>query len=438
MSNGLLRKRIQLGLIHVAVAMTLVPINSTLNRVMIKELAVSAALVAVLASLPYLFSPIQVAIGAFSDRNPIWGLKRTPYILLGLLLCVAGVVVSPHVAFLIARSFWAGVAVGVIAFCAWGMGYNLAAVSYLSLASELSGERERGRTIAVMFVMMITGIIFTAVTLSHLVDPYTQQALVHSFRIIGGAAMLLGILGLIKLEIPADHPGSKSVRYSWRQMIDTILGNQQAARFFWYLIILLAAILGQDVLLEPYAAEAFNMSVKATTRITSIWGVCVLSGLVIAGWLETRIAKKKTAAVGGWLATIGFIQITISGALVSLIGFYVGLILLGLGTGLSTVANLSLMLDMTMEGQVGLFVGAWGMANAISRLIGSILGGTVRDLVKHLSGNPVIAYGVVFAIMVVFLLISLFMLRLIDVDDFRAKAQKKSILERAALATDAS
>ena len=58
-------KRLQLGLIHVAVAMTLVPINSTLNRVMIKELALSATLVAILASLPYLFAPmhhIQTAI----------------------------------------------------------------------------------------------------------------------------------------------------------------------------------------------------------------------------------------------------------------------------------------------------------------------------------------------------------------------------------------
>ncbi len=66
----MLRKRIQLGLIHVAVAMTLVPINSTLNRIMINELAISAALVAVLASLPYLFSPIQVAIGAFQIDIP--------------------------------------------------------------------------------------------------------------------------------------------------------------------------------------------------------------------------------------------------------------------------------------------------------------------------------------------------------------------------------
>ena len=145
----MLRKRFQLGLIHVAVAMTLVPINSTLNRVMIKELAISATLVAIMASLPYLFSPIQVAIGSYSDRHPILRLYRTPYILIGLLLCVAGVVIAPQIAFLLAENFWLGLLAGVLAFGAWGMGYNLAAVSYLSLASELSGEKGRGRTIAV-------------------------------------------------------------------------------------------------------------------------------------------------------------------------------------------------------------------------------------------------------------------------------------------------
>ena len=74
------RQRFQLGLLHVAVAMTAVPVDSTLNRVMIKELALSATLVAVLVTLPYLFSPIQVAIGSFADRNPIFGRRRNPYI----------------------------------------------------------------------------------------------------------------------------------------------------------------------------------------------------------------------------------------------------------------------------------------------------------------------------------------------------------------------
>jgi len=199
-------KRLQLGLIHVAIAMTLVPINSTLNRVMIKELSISATLVAILASLPYLFAPIQVAIGSYSDHHPILGLRRTPYILTGLILCVVGLLASPYVAFLMAENFTLGVLVGVLAFGAWGIGYNLSSVSYLSLASEISGENGRGKTIATMWFMMITSIIITAIGLSRLVDPYTPEALIRAFGYVAAAALLLGLIGLIGLEPRAALP----------------------------------------------------------------------------------------------------------------------------------------------------------------------------------------------------------------------------------------
>ena len=122
-------KRIQISFIHVAVAMRLVPINSTLNRVMIKELALSATLVAVLAVLPYLFAPIQVAIGSYADRHPILGYRRSPYILLGLLLNVAGLAIAPFVVFVMPENFWLGLFLSMLVFGAWGMGYNFAAVS---------------------------------------------------------------------------------------------------------------------------------------------------------------------------------------------------------------------------------------------------------------------------------------------------------------------
>jgi BCD family chlorophyll transporter-like MFS transporter len=167
---------------------------------MIKELAISATLVALLASLPYLFSPIQVAIGSFSDRHPVLGYRRSPYILVGLLLCVLGVTIAPLAAFQMGESLPAGIGLGILAFGAWGMGFNFATVSYLSLASEISGERGRGRTIAVMFFMMITSIIFTAIGLSRMVDPYTPQALVRAFWVVGLAALFLGLVGLVRLE----------------------------------------------------------------------------------------------------------------------------------------------------------------------------------------------------------------------------------------------
>jgi BCD family chlorophyll transporter-like MFS transporter len=434
----MIRKRLQLGLIHVAVAMTLVPINSTLNRVMIKELGISATLVALFVSLPYLFSPTQIAIGSYADHHPWWGRRRTPYILLGLLLCVGGAILSPYAAFVLAADRQAGLVLCILAFGAWGMGYNLAAVSYLSLASELSGEKGRARTIATMWFMMIVSIILTAVAVSRIVDPFSPAALVRAFWLVGATALLLGVIGLIRLEerfVPGDTQTPK--RYSWATLLRMITGNRQATLFFCYLILLLAAILGQDILLEPFGGEAFGMTVTATTRITAVWGVCFLVALLAASTLEGRLGKRNVARLGAWGALIGLVFIALSGLLTRQDVFYGGVVLLGLGSGLSTVANLSLMLDMTTAGNVGLFIGAWGVSSALARWMGSIMGGAVRDIVTHLANNPVAGYVIVFFIEALLLFISLLLLRQVDVEAFRQQADQQTVVERASLMGEA-
>jgi MFS transporter, BCD family, chlorophyll transporter len=436
-------KSIQLGLIHAAVAMTLVPINSTLNRVMIKELALSATLVALLASLPYLFSPIQVVIGSFSDRHPIWGWRRTPYIALGLILCVAGVITAPYAAYLMGDNFWLGLGLGVLTFGAWGMGYNFAAVSYLSLATEISGPKGRSRTISVMFFMMILTIILTSVGLSRLLEPYSDAVLIEAFLLVGLAALLMGVLGLIGLENRRfkNLPSAQTApvveeRYSFSAVLRTVRGNSQVILFFWYLILMLVAILGQDILLEPFAAEAFGLPVEATTQITSIWGGCFLITLILTGILERKVLKRNLARGGGLGGITAFLLISASGLLANLPLFYLGVIVLGLATGLSTVSNLSLMLDMTVVGSEGLFMGAWGIANAYSRLVGALMSGALRDLSTRLFDNLLIGYIIVFLLEAFMLLASLVLLSKIDVSAFQRKASAMAVVERASLAGD--
>jgi BCD family chlorophyll transporter-like MFS transporter len=92
---------------------------------------------------------------------------------------------------------------------------------------------------------------------------------------------------------------------------------------------------------------------------------------------------------------------------------------------------------MTVAGQVGLFIGAWGMANAISRMIGSVLGGVGRDIVTNMTGNSILGYILVFGIMAGFMLITLVMLVRINVDAFKRSETQDPIVERAALASDA-
>lgn len=431
-------KRFQLGLIHVAVAMTLVPINSALNRVMIFDLGISKTLVSLLAVLPYLFSPIQVAIGSFSDRHPILGLRRTPYILTGLVLCVVGLVISPQVAYLIHDNFTLGILAGLLAFGAWGMGYNLSAVSYLSLASELSGEKERGKTVATMFFMMVIGLIATGISLSRMLTVYTPETLSNAFNIIGASALALGLLGLIKLEphFSSSSSNAPTESYTVKQMVTAITSNPVAKIFFVYLLLLLAAILGQDVLLEPFGAQAFGMTVEQTSRIVSITGTFTLIAFIIAAAVERRIPKKVVAQSGNIGALVGFLLIVLSGFMRSIHIFYLGIMLLGFGTGISTIANLSLMFDLTVEGKVGLYIGAWGFSNGLSRLMGILLAGVVADSATKITGQPMNGYLVVFGIEALMLFIAAIMLTRIDVQTFKNKVEEPSFADKIALASD--
>jgi MFS transporter, BCD family, chlorophyll transporter len=431
-------KRLQIALVHTAVAITLVPINSTLNRVMIHDLGFSKTLFTLLAIFPYLLSPIQVAIGSFSDRNPILGYRRTPYILAGLILCVVGLAVAPQVAVLLTENFNVGILVGILAFGAWGMGYNLSAVSYFSLATELSGKKGRGATIATMFFMMVIGLIATGITLSRLVPTYTPETLARAFNIIAASALTLGLLGLIKLEPHSRDSASASASetYTVKEMTTAITANPVAKIFFIYLLLLLAAILGQDVLLEPFGAQAFGMTIEATSRIVSITGTFTLVAFIVAGFMEGRVPKKVIAQIGNLGALAGFLLIILSGITSNLSLFYIGITLLGFGTGISTVANLSLMFELTVPEKVGLYIGAWGFSNGLSRLTGLLLAGVIADLATQFTGNVLNGYLIVFALEALMLLIAAFMLSRIDVNAFQKRAHEPSFMEKVALTAE--
>jgi BCD family chlorophyll transporter-like MFS transporter len=431
-------KRLQLGLIHAAVAITLVPINSTLNRILIEDQGLAATLVVLLFSPPYLFSFVQVAVGSFSDRYPLFGLRRTPYIVAGLILCVAGLMLAAQVARMLPENFWVGLGLGVVTFGAWGMGFNLATVSYFSLASEISGEQGRSKTTATMFFMMIVFIIGTAATLSRMLEDYTPDLLQGAFMTVALIALGMGVLGLLGLEKRVGRIANPAYeeRYSLKTIVREIRSNRQVALFFVYLMLMLAAVLGQDVLLEPFAARAFDLPVSATTRITSVWGTCYLLSLVVAGMLEGRVSKWTVARMASWLGAVAFGVVAVSAFAGGKNLFYFGVVLLGLATGPATVSNLSLMLDMTVPGKVGLFIGAWGSASAFARLLGAVITAIFRDLARLAPNSAVIGYAAGFVLLGVFLVISLIILRQIDVKAFQKGGGERptSVIERAALA----
>jgi BCD family chlorophyll transporter-like MFS transporter len=206
--------------------------------------------------------------------------------------------------------------------------------------------------------------------------------------------------------------------------------------FFLYLLLLLAAILGQDVLLEPFAAQAFGMTVEQTSRIVSITNTFTLLAFIIAGILDGRVKKKYVAQTGNLGALLGFLIIVASGMTASASAFYAGITLLGFGTGISTIANLSLMFDLTVPEKVGLYIGAWGFSNGLSRLVGLLMAGVVADLATQLTGDALHGYLVVFGIEAAMMFAAAIMLYRIDVAAFQKQAHEPAFLDKVAVVAD--
>jgi BCD family chlorophyll transporter-like MFS transporter len=84
------------------------------------------------------------------------------------------------------------------------------------------------------------------------------------------------------------------------------------------------------------------------------------------------------------------------------------------------------MLDLTLPEVAGTFVGVWGLAQALSRALGKVVGGGLLDVGRLLSGsavghspNPFPAYALVLGVEFVVALGALLLLDRVNVHQFR-------------------
>ena len=427
----------QLTLVHVGVSITVVPVTSTLNRVMIADMQMPVTLVAVLVALPYLLSPLQVFLGNWSDHHPAADYHRTPWILLGGLVAATGSYFTVHVAYLLDSNFMLGLGAAVVVFCLWGAGINAASVSYLSLVTDLADEDGRSRAVSIMWTAMIAATIVTAYALSRMLATFSKETLYAAFGSIWLVSVIFVLVGSYRIEPRASERAARPANSADDplQVLRLLALNPQARRFFVYLMIVLISIHAQDVVLEPFGAKALGMSVAATSRLTSIWGTGIFITLLAGIIFVKRWGKRTGANVGAYVTAVAFAFIIASGLLGQSNLFLGSVFLLGLGGGLMTVSNLSFMLDMTVPQAAGLYIGAWSVANFAGQAIGNVISGLLYDLFFWLTGNPLMGYSAVFSLEIAGLLLAVWLFRSISVELFRRQAEVR-LHTVLALATD--
>jgi BCD family chlorophyll transporter-like MFS transporter len=392
-----LRRLLRLSLFQVSVGMATVLLIGTLNRVMIVELGVAAWLVSLMVALPLIFAPFRALVGFRSDTHrSVLGWKRVPYIWMGTLIQFGGLAILPFALILLSGDShgpaWIGHAGAALAFLLVGAGLQTTQTAGLALATDLAPQESRPKVVALMYVMLLLGMVFSGLLFGALLADFSQIRLIRVVQGAGVATIVLNVLALWKQE--SRNPNLESLaapRPAFRDSWAEFTRNHGAKRFLVALGFGTAAFNMQDIILEPYGAQVLQLSVSATTTLTAMLAGGAMAAFALAASLLARGAEPlRLAAYGTLVGVLAFAAVIFAAPLDSPTLFRVGATFIGFGGGLFSVGTLTAAMGLERRDRSGLALGAWGAVQASSAGVAVALGGAMRDAVAELAAQGVL------------------------------------------------
>ncbi len=423
-----LSRLLRLSLFQVSVGMAMVLLIGTLNRVLIVELSVPAWLVSLMVGLPLVFAPFRAFIGFRSDNHiSALGWKRVPYIWMGTLLQFGGLAIMPFALLILSGDthgpLWIGQFASAFAFLLVGAGLQTTQTAGLALATDLATEESRPSVVAMMYVMLLVGMVAAGLAFGRLLGNFSEIRLI---QVIQGAAvvtMVLNLLALWKQEARLGQPRSAVARVvvrstvKFRESWAEFTRHSRAIRFLVTVGLGTAAFNMQDIVLEPYGGEILHLPVAATTTLTAMLAGGMLAAFCLAArFLVHGADPYRLAAYGAVLGLFAFAAVMFAAPMASPLLFRLGVLTIGFGGGFFSVGTLAGAMARERNGESGLALGAWGAVQATSAGLAIAFGGAIRDgvasLATHGSLGPVLSgtatgYAAVYQIEIVLLFATL-------------------------------
>jgi BCD family chlorophyll transporter-like MFS transporter len=405
-----LPRLLRLSLFQAAIGMTMALLVGTLNRVMIVDLGVPAWWVALSVGLPLVFAPLRALIGYRSDTHPsALGLKRLPELWRGNLLMFGGLAVMPFALLLLSDppegSVWAGRLGAALAFLLVGAGMQITQTAGLALASDVTPDDKRPRVVALLYSMLLVGMVVGSGLLGWLLVDFTPMRLI---QVVQGAAVLVVVLNLTSLWKQEARQSRRGAREpdgfsrNWKRL----MALPKMRRFLWTVGLGTAAFSMQDIVLEPFGGEVLHLGVGLTSSLTALSAGGALFAFVLSARLNARgMDSCRLAALGALLGLPAFACVIFSAPLESANLFRFGACLIGFASGLFSVGMLMTAMAFPERELTGMVMGAWGAVQATAAGAAMALGGVLRDTVGGLAtsgwlgvplNSPATGYSFVF------------------------------------------
>ena len=389
---------VRLGLIQMALGAIVVLTTSTLNRLMVVELALPAVLPGLLVALHY---GIQITRPNWGYRSDT-GNSRTRWIVLGMACLALGGLLASYGVVLLGSSFGLGLLLSVLAYALIGLGVGASGTSLLALLATGTAPSRRAAAATITWLMMIAGIAITAGTVGAFLDPYTPELLMRIVMIVVGSAFVMTCLAIWGIE--------KKTSFAVREADDTPfmeglkeVWSEPAARLFTIFVFLsMTAYFMQELILEPYAGFVFNFTPGQSTSLSGAQNGGVFVGMLTVGIAASGLkigALRSWVVAGCLLSALSLGAIAILGQIGNAGLFTPAVVALGFSNGMFAVAAIGSMMQLAGEGRSkreGTRMGLWGAAQAIAAGFGGLMGALFVDVARAVLANDATAFGSVF------------------------------------------
>ena len=387
---------VRLGFVQMALGAIVVLTTSTLNRVMVVELALPAILPGLLVGLHYGIQLTRPHWGFYSDA----GGRRTRWIIGGMVALATGAFLAAVALPVFPQSFLAGLLLSILAYAMIGLGVGASGTSMLALLATTTRPDRRAAAATITWLMMIFGIAATAGIVGQLIDPYTPAKLIRivgSVCAIATAITALAVWGierkLIAVREPDPTPFMEGLREVW--------GERKARNFTIFVFLSMTAYFMQELILEPYAGLVFAFTPGQSTSLSGAQNGGVFIGMLTVGIMATGL---KIGALRTWVMT-GCLGSALALGGIAFLGpmgpgapLLPAVVTLGFFNGMFAVAAIGSMMALAADGaerREGTRMGLWGAAQAIAAGFGGLMGAALVDLLRS-SLPDTQAFGSVF------------------------------------------
>lgn len=397
---------VRLGLVQVALGSIVAITNSTLNRVMVVELALLATLPGALVAMHYAVQALRPRWGYGSDI----GGRRTPWIIGGMAVLAAGGICAAASTVVMSASVWLGIAASVLAYLLIGIGVGACGTNLLALLATRVAPQRRPAAAAVVWLMMIAGIVVTSKTVGAMLDPFSFSRLVAVTAGVCAIAFLLTVIATWKLEGAtfAKPVASASTEPPppFSQALSQVWSETESRRFALFVFVAMLAYNAQDLILEPFAGLVFGLTPGETTSLSGVQHQGVFMGMLAAGVIGSYFSSTRLGSMRGWtiwgcaasaVALIGLSLVGLMGAGALL---KPAVFSLGAANGAFAVAAIGSMMNLAGSGRKsreGTRMGIWGAAQAMAFGLGGFMGTLGVDIARVFFDDPAKSYGIVFA-----------------------------------------